>query len=66
MTKRAENVPPTEVTLRSKSHAARIDLSLPLYHRRLRPSPRKLNKTLSSSVLASLAKSKASLAYCQN
>jgi hypothetical protein len=46
VTKRAENVPPTEVTLRSKSHAARIDLSLPLYHRRLRPSPREVKQIL--------------------
>ena len=47
-TRRREGIkgPPTEMTLRSESHAARIDLSPPLYQCRLRPSPRKVKQLL--------------------
>jgi hypothetical protein len=41
---RAENVPPTDTALRSERQAARIDLSPPLYHCRLRPSPGKIKQ----------------------
>ena len=44
MIQRAENVPPTDTALRSERQAARIDLSPPLYHCRLRPSPGKIKQ----------------------
>jgi hypothetical protein len=55
VTKLAGNVRPTEVTLRSESHGARIGLSAPLYHRRLCPGPRKIKQALFLVVAFSVA-----------
>jgi hypothetical protein len=55
VTKLAGNVRPTVVTLRSESHAARIDLSAPLYYRRLCPGARKIKQALFLVVVFSVA-----------